>query len=80
MGRIPRRFLIHLLLAGGHTQLVEFETLEDFQQWYGEVLATALPEALVSVPLRGLQLEYLLVRAGSVIGIRVEPEFGASQE
>ena len=41
------------------------------------VLATALPEALVSVPLRGLQLEYLLVRAGSVIGIRVEPIFGS---
>jgi hypothetical protein len=80
MPRSLRRFAIHLMLQGGHEQVVEFRRLEDFQAWYGGVLAPAAPDAFVSVPLQDLDSEYLVVRAGSVIGIRVEPVFGASQD
>jgi len=78
MPRIPRRFHIHLMLEGGHEQVVEFRTLEDFQKWYGGVLTTAAPEAFVNVPLQDLDLEYLVLRASSVIAIRVEPIFATN--
>ena len=78
MPRIPRRFHIHLMLEGGHEQVVEFRTLEDFQKWYGGVLTTAAPEAFVNVPLQDLELEYLVLRASSVIAIRVEPIFATN--
>jgi hypothetical protein len=78
MPRIPRRFHIHLMLEGGHEQVVEFRSLEDFQKWYGGVLTTAAPEAFVNVPLQDLELEYLVLRASSVIAIRVEPIFATN--
>ena len=78
MPRIPRRFHIHLMLEGGHEQVVEFRTLEVFKKWYGGVLTTAAPEAFVNVPLQDLDLEYLVLRASSVIAIRVEPIFATN--
>ena len=66
------------MLEGGHEQVVEFRTLEDFQKWYGGVLTTAAPEAFVNVPLQDLELEYLVLRASSVIAIRVEPIFATN--
>jgi len=80
MPRVPRRFQIHLMLEGGHEQMVEFRTLDDFQKWYGGVLTSAAPDAFVNVPLGDLELEYLVVRASSVIGIRVEPLYANVQE
>jgi len=68
------------MLQGGHEQVVEFRTLEDFQEWYGGVLTTAAPEAFVNVPLDDLELEYLVLRASSVIAIRVEPIFANLQD
>ena len=66
------------MLKGGHEQVVEFRSLEDFQKWYGGVLTTAAPEAFVNVPLQDLELEYLVLRASSVIAIRVEPIFATN--
>ena len=80
MPRVPRRFHIHLMLEGGHEQVVEFRTLEDFQKWYGGVLTSAAPDAFVNVPLEDLELEYLVLRASSVIAIRVEPMFASIQD
>jgi hypothetical protein len=80
MPRVPRRFHIHLMLEGGHEQVVEFRTLEDFQKWYGGVLTSAAPDAFVNVPLEDLELEYLVLRASSVIAIRVEPLFASIQD
>jgi hypothetical protein len=77
MPRVPRRFHIHLMLEGGHEQVVEFRTLDDFQKWYGGVLTSAAPDAFVNVPLEDLELEYLVLRASSVIAIRVEPLFAS---
>jgi hypothetical protein len=34
MSRVPRRYAIHLILSGGHEEVVHFPTLEAFQQWY----------------------------------------------
>jgi len=80
MPRIPRRFHVHLLLEGGHEQVVEFRTLDDFQKWYGGVLTAAAPDAYVNVPLQDLEMEYLVLRASSVIGIKVEPIFASMQD
>jgi hypothetical protein len=68
------------MLEGGHEQVVEFRTLDDFQKWYGGVLTSAAPDAFVNVPLEDLELEYLVLRASSVIAIRVEPVFAKLQE
>ncbi len=81
MPRTPRRYAIHLILSGGHREVVHFNTLEAFQQWYqGSLHATATPEAFVNVPISELDGEYLLVRASQVIGIRVEPQFGTVED
>jgi len=68
------------MLEGGHEQVVVFRTLEDFQKWYGGVLTSAAPDAFVNVPLEDLELEYLVLRASSVIAIRVEPLFASIQD
>jgi hypothetical protein len=77
MSRVPRRYAIHLILSGGHEEIVHFPTLEAFQQWYTSALhGGASAETFINVPIGELEGEYLLVRAGSVIGLRVEPLFG----
>ncbi len=77
MSRIPSRYAIHLMLSGGHQEVVPFPSLEEFQKWYGGVLTSAAADAFINVPISDLEGEYLVVRAGSVIGIRVEPLYSA---
>jgi hypothetical protein len=77
MARVPRRYAIHLSLSGGHTEVVNFASLEAFQQWYTGVLhGAASPEAFVNVPISELEGEYLLIRASSLVALRVEPIYG----
>ncbi|MEB3307096.1 MAG: hypothetical protein VKK98_02980 [Cyanobacteriota bacterium] len=78
MPRTPRRYAVHLLLSGGQTESVHFPTLESFQQWYGGVLTPAGSDTFVNVPINELEGEYLVVRPSSVIGIRVEPQYGSA--
>ncbi|MCP9931932.1 hypothetical protein KBY82_14200 [Cyanobium sp. AMD-g] len=80
MARTPRRYAIHLFLSGGHHQEVHFNTLEDFQTWYGGVLNAASLDAFVNVPISDLTSEFLVLRAGSVQAIRVEPIYGALED
>ena len=80
MARIPRRYAIHLFLTGGHHHEVHFNTLDDFQSWYGGVLNAASHEAFVNVPISDLTSEFLVLRAGSVQAIRVEPIYGALED
>jgi hypothetical protein len=76
MPRTPRRYAIHLILAGGHRETVNFATIEAFQQWYQGTLHTAqAADTFINVPIDELEGEYLLLRASSVIGLRVEPQF-----
>ena len=77
MARTPSRYAIHLLLAGGHTQVVHFPSLDAFQQWYGTVLNAGPADAFINVPITELPGEYLVVRHMAVQGIRVEPIHGA---
>ncbi|MFM7314169.1 MAG: hypothetical protein ACKO0M_13560 [Cyanobium sp.] len=81
MPRTPRRYAIHLILKGGHREVVHFPTLEAFQQWYqGTLHAATDPAAFINVPISELDGEYLLVRSGDVIGIRVEPLYSMSDD
>ena len=77
MARTPSRYAIHLLLAGGHRQVVHFPSLEAFQQWYGTVLNAGPADAFINVPITDLEAEYLVLRPSAVLGIRVEPIYGA---
>ena len=71
----------HLILSGGHREIVHFDSLEAFQNWYAGVLNAAQPlEAFVNVPISQLEGEYLLLRAGSIIGLRIEPIFAAQDD
>jgi hypothetical protein len=76
MPRQPSRYAIHLILSGGHRESVHFESLEVFQNWYAAVLnAAPTQDAFVNVPISQLEGEYLLLRAGSILGLRIEPIF-----
>jgi hypothetical protein len=67
-------------MSGGQTETVNFQTLEEFQQWYGGVLTASAPDTFVNVPIGDLEGEYLVVRPSGVIGIHVEPKFNALDE
>jgi hypothetical protein len=70
-----------LLLSSGKEEVVHFPSLDAFQQWYTSALHSgATAETFVNVPIGELDGEYLLVRAGSVIGLRVEPLFGTLED
>ncbi|MEB3335060.1 MAG: hypothetical protein VKP70_08750 [Cyanobacteriota bacterium] len=81
MTRVPRRYAIHLLLSSGKEEVVHFSSLDAFQQWYQSALhGDHDPDTFVNVPISELEGEYLLVRSGSVIGLRVEPLFGTLED
>jgi hypothetical protein len=49
-----------------------------FQQWYTSALhGGGSPDTFINVPISELDGEYLLVRAGNIIGLRVEPLYGS---
>jgi hypothetical protein len=55
--------------------------MEAFQQWYqGSLHAAGAADAFVNVPIGELEGEYLLVRASSVIGLRVEPQYASLED
>lgn len=79
MPRTPTEYAIHLLLEGGHREEVRFPTIQDFQKWYsGELVPKASSAEFITVPIKNIQGEYMVVRPSSVIGIRVEPVFAGS--
>jgi hypothetical protein len=80
MVRTPRRYAVHLHLSGGQSELVHFQSLEAFQQWYGSVLTASPPDSFVTVPLADLEGEYLVLRPSSVLGLRVEPQYGGQED
>ncbi len=79
MPRTPSEFAVHLLLEGGHREEVRFATIQDFQKWYsGELVPKAASSDFISVPIKNIQGEYMVVRPASVMGIRVEPVYSGS--
>ncbi len=79
MPRTPSEFAVHLLLEGGHREEVRFATIQDFQKWYsGELVPKAASSDFISVPIKNIQGEYMVVRPSTVLGIRVEPVYSGS--
>lgn len=81
MPRTPSEFAVHILMDGGHREEVRFLTIQDFQKWYsGELVPKADSQDFISVPIKNIQGEYMVVRPSKVIAIRVEPIFSGSVE
>ena len=81
MPRTPDEYAVHILLSGGHREEVRFTTIQDFQKWYsGELMPKATSHDFISVPMKNVKNEYMVVRPSSVNAIRVEPIFSGSVE
>lgn len=81
MPRTPNEYIVHLLLEGGHREEVRFSSIQEFQKWYsGELVPKAASDDFVSVPIKNIQGEYMVVRPARMIAIRVEPIFSSSVE
>ncbi len=79
MPRTPDEFAVHIMMAGGHREEVRFPTIQEFQKWYsGELMPKANDSTFISVPIKNIQGEYMVVRPSSVMAIRVEPVFAGS--
>ncbi len=79
MPRTPSEFSVHILLEGGHREEVRFPTIQEFQKWYsGELMPKAASDDFISVPIKNIQGEYMVVRPARVLGIRVEPLYAGS--
>jgi hypothetical protein len=79
MPRTPNEFAVHILMEGGHREEVRFATIQDFQKWYSnELMPKASSTDFISVPIKNIQGEYMVVRPSSVTGLRVEPVFSGS--
>lgn len=81
MPRTPNEYLVHLLMEGGHREEVRFVNIQDFQKWYsGELVPKSASEDFISVPIKNIQGEYMVVRPSRIMAIRVEPIFSSSVE
>ncbi|MBD2464034.1 hypothetical protein H6G89_23815 [Oscillatoria sp. FACHB-1407] len=79
MPRTPSEFAVHLMLDGGHREEVRFATIQDFQKWYSsELMPKSASDDFISVPMKNLQGEYMVVRPSRVLAIRVEPIYFGS--
>ncbi|MBV9387637.1 MAG: hypothetical protein JOZ78_14550 [Chroococcidiopsidaceae cyanobacterium CP_BM_ER_R8_30] len=81
MPRTPNEYVVHLLMDGGHREEVRFSNIQEFQKWYsGELMPKATSDDFISVPLKNIQGEYMVVRPSRIVAIRVEPIFSSSVE
>jgi hypothetical protein len=81
MPRTPNEYAVFLLLDNGHREEVRFPTIQEFQKWYsGELVPKSASHDFISVPIKNIQGEYMVVRPSKIAGIRVEPVFNSSIE
>ena len=81
MPRTPNEYVVHLLIEGGHREEVRFSSIQEFQKWYsGELTPKAASDDFVSVPIKNIQGEYMVVRPARILAIRVEPIYSSSVE
>jgi hypothetical protein len=79
MARTANEYAIHLLISGGHREEVRFSTIQEFQKWYsGELVPKSSSQDFITVPIKNIQGEYMVIRPSSVLAIRVEPVFASS--
>jgi hypothetical protein len=77
----PSEYAVHLLIEGGHREVVRFPTIQDFQKWYsGDLVPKSTATDFINVPIKNIDGEYMVVRPSAVLGIRVEPLFNTSIE
>ncbi|HHP7232875.1 MAG TPA: hypothetical protein ACFCUY_18705 [Xenococcaceae cyanobacterium] len=81
MPRKPDEYVIHLFLSGGHQEEVRFNTVQEFQKWYSsELIPKSDSQSFISVPIKNIQGEYMVVRPANIVAIRVEPIYLGSVE
>ncbi len=81
MPRNPSEYLVHMMLEGGHKEQVRFPTIQEFQKWYsGELMPKSASNDFISVPIKNIQGEYMVIRPSRVLALRVEPIFSSSVE
>jgi len=69
------------MMEGGHREEVRFANIQEFQKWYsGELMPKAASDEFISVPIKNIQGEYMVVRPSRIMAIRVEPIFSSSVE
>lgn len=81
MPRTPNEYAVFLLLDSGHREEVRFLNIQEFQKWYSsELVPKSASNDFISVPIKNIQGEYMVVRPSKIVGIRVEPVFNSSIE
>ncbi|MBH8563594.1 hypothetical protein I8748_15585 [Nostoc sp. CENA67] len=81
MPRTPNEYAVYLLLESGHREEVRFPNIQEFQKWYsGELVPKSASNDFISVPIKNIQGEYMVVRPSRIVSIRVEPVFSSSVE
>jgi hypothetical protein len=81
MAKKADEYAVHLLLASGHREEVRFLNIQDFQKWYSnDVVPKFDSQEFITVPIRNIQGEYMVVRPSAIMAIRVEPIFFGSVE
>jgi hypothetical protein len=69
------------MIEGGHREEVRFPSIQEFQKWYSsELVPKSASDEFISVPIKNMQSEYMVVRPSKVLAIRVEPVFYGSVE
>jgi hypothetical protein len=77
--RTPSEYAVHIMIDGGHREEVRFNTIQEFQKWYsGELMPKSASDEFMSVPIKNVQGEYMVVRPSKVNALRVEPLFSGS--
>lgn len=81
MPQKPDEYVIHLFLSSGHREEVRFLNIQEFQQWYSkDIVPKYDSQEFVTVPIKNIQGEYMVVRPAAIVAIRVEPMFFGSVE
>lgn len=79
MAKTPDEYSVHILISGGHREEVRFPSIQEFQKWYsGELVPKSSSNDFVTVPIKNIQGEYMVVRPANVLALRVEPVFLSS--
>ncbi len=79
MAKTPSEYAVYLMISSGHREEIRFASIQDFQKWYsGELVPKSDSNDFITVPIKNIQGEYMVVRPSSVMAIRVEPIFMSS--
>jgi hypothetical protein len=69
------------MIEGGHREEIRFSNIQEFQKWYSnELVPKSASSEFISVPIKNVQGEYMVVRPSKIVAIRVEPVFSSSVE